>query len=79
MTKVVLRLRWLAGAIVLGALCGPTALAVRAAEAPGTGAPPNLDLSAPGVAWLGFVPPKAPDYAIAHAFNDYTSPPSGLV
>jgi hypothetical protein len=75
--------RWLANAIVLGALCAsgcalgafPAALA---ADAPTTGAPPNLDLSAPGVAWAGFVAPKAPDYAIARAFNDFTSPVTGL-
>src|ERR1700722_3223043 len=58
--------RWLAHAIVLSALCAsgcavgafPTALA---ADAPATGVPPNLDLSTPGVAWAGFVAPKAPD------------------
>jgi len=69
----------LAGAIVLGALCSYAAsLAVIAAEAPTTGAPANLDLSAPGVAWAGFVAPKAPDYAVARLFNDFASPPTGL-
>jgi hypothetical protein len=71
--------RLLASAIVLGALCGPAAfLPVRAADAPATGAPPNLALSGPGVAWAGFVAPKAPDYAIARAFNDFVSPATGL-
>src|SRR5215470_6448236 len=71
--------RMLAGAIVLGALCGAAAcLPAVAAEAPVTGAPPNLDLSAPGVAWAGFVPPKQPDYAIARLFNDFASPATGL-
>ena len=49
----------LASAIVVSALLGPAAfLPVRAAEAPRTGAPPGLDLSAPGVAWAGFVGPR---------------------
>src|SRR5580700_836815 len=63
----------LAGALVLGALCVRAAcLPVFAADA-ATGAPPGLELSGPGVAWAGFVAPKQPDYAIAHAFNDFTS------
>ena len=71
--------RALAGAIVLVALCGSAALLPGlAAEAPGTGPPPNLDLSAPGVAWAGFVAPKQPDYAIARLFNDFASPATGL-
>jgi hypothetical protein len=71
--------RLLARAIVLGALCVSVALpAALAADAPATGAPPNLDLSAPGVAWAGFVAPKAPDYAVARAFNDFTNPATGL-
>ena len=62
----------LAGAIVLGALLGSAALLpTLAAEAPRTGAPPGLDLSAPGVAWAGFVAPKEPNYAIARLFNDF--------
>jgi hypothetical protein len=65
------------GALALGAVCASALLPALAAD-PATGAPPGLDLSAPGVAWLGFVPPKTPNYEIAHAFNDYTSPPSGL-
>src|SRR5262249_29452533 len=53
--------RVLAGAILLAALCGPVAFhSVRAAEASATGAPPGLELSAPGVAWAGFVAPKQP-------------------
>jgi hypothetical protein len=68
----------LAGALVLGALCARAAcLPVFAADA-ATGAPPGLELSAPGVAWAGFVPPKQPDYATARAFNDFTSPATGL-
>jgi hypothetical protein len=71
--------RLVASAIVLGVLCTPTVFpAALAADGPTTGAPPNLDLSAPGVAWAGFVAPKAPDYAIARAFNDFTSPAAGL-
>jgi len=70
--------RLLASAIVLGALCVSGAFPALAADAPATGAPPNLDLSAPGVAWAGFVAPKAPDYAIARAFNDFTNPATGL-
>src|SRR5499425_2734256 len=69
----------LAGAIVLSALCGAAAfLPVVAAEAPRTGAPPGLDLSAPGVAWAGFVAPKEPNYAIARLFNDFANPATGL-
>ena len=71
--------RLLAGATVLGALCVPAAfLPTFAADAPTTGAPPNLDLSGPGVAWAGFIAPKAPNYAIARAFNDFVNPASGL-
>ena len=71
--------RLLASAILLGALWVADACpAAFAADAPKTGVPPNLDLSAPGVAWAGFVAPKAPDYAIARAFNDFTSPATGL-
>jgi hypothetical protein len=46
--------RLFAGAIVLGALAGSAALPASAQNAAKTGAPPNLDLSAPGVAWAGF-------------------------
>jgi hypothetical protein len=71
--------RLVASVVALGILCTPTVfLAALAADGPTTGAPPNLDLSAPGVAWAGFVAPKAPDYAIARAFNDFTSPAAGL-
>ena len=67
--------RALVRAIMLGALCGPAAvLPIVAAEAP----PPGLELSAPGVAWAGFVAPKQPDYAIARLFNDYANPATGL-
>jgi hypothetical protein len=71
--------RPLAGAIVLGALCVRAAsLPAAAADASATGAPPGLELSRPGVAWAGFVAPKQPDYTIARAFNDFTSPATGL-
>jgi hypothetical protein len=79
MTKNLPRPRRLfAGAIVLGVLVGSAALPVGAQDAAKTGAPPNLDLSAPGVAWAGFVAPKAPDYAIARLFNDFAGPATGL-
>jgi hypothetical protein len=69
----------LASVILLGALCAPGVfLPTLAAEAPTTGAPPNLNLSAPGVAWAGFVAPRAPNYAIARLFNDYANPETGL-
>jgi len=71
--------RLLASAIMMGALSGPAALfPASAAEAPATGAPPNLDLSAPGVGWAGFVAPKEPNYAVARLFNDFAGPASGL-
>ena len=70
--------RLLASAIVLGTVCASALFPALATDAPATGAPPRLDLSAPGVAWAGFVAPKEPNYAIAHAFNDYTSPATGL-
>jgi hypothetical protein len=55
MTKNLPRPRRLfAGAIVLGVLVGFAALPVGAQDVANTGAPPNLDLSAPGVAWAGF-------------------------
>jgi hypothetical protein len=79
MTKNLPHLRRLfAVAIVLGVLVGPIALPVGAQDAAKTGAPPSLDLSAPGVAWAGFVAPKAPDYAIARLFNDFAGPATGL-
>jgi hypothetical protein len=62
----------LASAVVLSALLGPAAfLPVLAAEAQKTAVPPGLNLSAPGVAWAGFVAPKEPNYAIARLFNDF--------
>jgi hypothetical protein len=68
----------LAGAL-MGALCaGAALLPVAAAETPATGAPPNLDLSAPGVAWAGFVLPKQPNFRIARLFNDYADPQTGI-
>jgi hypothetical protein len=78
MTKNLPRPRRLfAGAIVLGVLVGFAALPVGAQDVANTGAPPNLDLSAPGVAWAGFVLPKAPNYAIARLFNDFAGPATG--
>jgi hypothetical protein len=73
----------IAGALLLGVLGAAMLRPALAADAAPTGAastaaPPHLDLSAPGVAWAGFVAPRAPDYAVARAFNDYTSPPNGL-
>jgi hypothetical protein len=69
----------IASAIALSALLGPAAfLPALAAEAPGSGAPPGLDLSTPGVAWAGFVAPKEPNYAIARLFNDFARPATGL-
>src|SRR5438477_11428588 len=71
--------RLLPGALVLGARCGPAALLpILAQEAPRPGVPPKLELSAPGVAWAGFVQPKAPDYAVARLFNDFDNPPTGI-
>jgi hypothetical protein len=79
MTKILPRpRRRFAGAIVLGAWVGSAALPVGAQDAAKTGAPPNLYLSAPGVAWAGFVAPKAPNYAVARLFNDFASPATGL-
>jgi len=49
-----------------------------AADAPSNGAPAGVNFSAPGVAWMGFIAPKEPNYAIARTFNDYSNPPSGL-
>jgi hypothetical protein len=77
--KLPRRLPLLAGVTVLATLCGPSALPPTvAAEAPRTGVPPNLDLSAPGIAWAGFVAPKEPNYAIARLFNEFASPATGL-
>ena len=80
MTHVLPRMaqRLLAGAMVLGALCVSGTFLALAAETPATGAPPGLVLSAPGVAWAGFVAPKEPNYAIARLFNDFASPATGL-
>jgi hypothetical protein len=70
--------RLVAGAIGLCVLVGFAALPAGAQDAAKTGAPPSLDLSAPGVAWAGFVAPKAPNYAIARLFNDFAGPATGL-
>jgi hypothetical protein len=79
MTKNLLRPRRLfAGAMVIGVWIGSAALPVGAQDAAKTGAPPSLDLSAPGVAWAGFVAPKAPNYATARLFNDFAGPATGL-
>src|SRR5262245_50475910 len=68
-----------ASAIVLGTLCGAAAsFPLLAQEAPRTGAPANLELSAPGVAWAGFVAPKEPNYAVARLFNDFGTPATGI-
>ena len=66
------------GAGVLGALCAAAAyLPLLAAEA--TGAPPGLNLSAPGVGWAGFVfPPKELGYASARLFNEFAPPATGI-
>jgi hypothetical protein len=78
MKKLRLR-RLLASAIVMGAVGGSAAwLSASAAEAPETGAPPGLNLSAPGVGWAGFIAPKEPNYAVARLFNDFASPATGL-
>jgi hypothetical protein len=71
--------RRFAGAVVTAAFCAAAAfLSALAADAPATGAAPGLDLSAPGVAWAGFVQPKAPNYRIARLFNDYGDPATGI-
>jgi hypothetical protein len=77
--------RRFAGAIMMGALWAASAFfpalaadAPAARAPPATGAPPNLDLSAPGVAWAGFVQPKEPNYRIARLFNDYGDTETGL-
>src|SRR5262244_3664417 len=68
-----------AGAIVLGALCNVAVVRSKvAAQEQKTGAPANLELSAPGVAWAGFAAPKEPNYAIARLFNDFANPATGL-
>jgi hypothetical protein len=66
------------GALVLGLLCASALSPASAANAPATGAPPGLDLSAAGVAWQGFIAPKQSNYEIARTFNDYSNPPTGI-
>jgi len=71
--------RLLTGASLLTALCAAAAVfPTLAADAPATGAPPGLDLSAPGVGWAGFVQPRAPNYDVARLFNDYANPATGI-
>lgn len=67
-----MRTRTLLTAMLLSAAC---VLPTMAADAPSNGVP---NFSAPGVAWMGFIAPKEPNYAIARTFNDYSNPPSGL-
>ena len=43
-----------------------------------TGAPPGLNLSAPGVAWSGFIAPKESNYKVARLFNDFDNPATGI-
>jgi hypothetical protein len=72
MTKIVSRL-------LVPAVCAALALTPNfAASAPESGAPPGLNLSAPDVAWAGFVPQKTPNYRAARLFNDFDNPPSGI-
>jgi hypothetical protein len=67
----------LVGAALLGMVCAALAFLVGlGAQAQTTVAAPNL--SAPGVAWAGFVAPRQPNYAIARLFNDYANPATGL-
>jgi hypothetical protein len=69
----------LAGVAITGMCCVLGAcLTGLGAQAQTAGAPANLNLSAPGVAWAGFVAPREPNYAIARLFNDYANPASGL-
>ena len=71
--------RLFAGAAVLGAFAGVGACLPGFAAEPGeTGAPPGLDLSAPGVAWAGFVQPRQPNYAIARTLTISADPPNGI-
>jgi hypothetical protein len=70
--------RLAAGAAVSSLFCVAAFLTGPGAQAQTTGAPANLVLSAPGVAWAGFVAPREPNYAIARLFNDYANPASGL-
>src|SRR5262249_53085013 len=71
----IMKMRNLLAALLLSAA---SAIPTLAADAPANGAPASLNLSPPGVVWLGFVVPKEPNYAIARTFNDYSNPPSGL-
>jgi hypothetical protein len=69
----------LAGAAISGLCCVFTAcLTGLGARAQTAGAPAGLNLSAPGVAWAGFVAPREPNYTIARLFNDYANPATGL-
>jgi len=63
------------GAFALVALCALLATDARGAD---TGAPVGLNLSAPGVAWAGFVAPRESNYQVARTFNDYSNPSTGI-
>jgi len=72
--------RCLNAAIALGALCGPATYLPAFAQG-GNGAPPGLSLSAPGIAWAGYVAPRETspaNHAVARLFNDFDNPPSGI-
>jgi hypothetical protein len=67
------------GAGLLGALCAATGGPALSAEATATGAPPNLNLSAPGVVWTGFIfSTRETDPAKLRLFNDYAGPATGI-
>jgi hypothetical protein len=78
MTHEVARIRRCPGsALVLAALCCP-AIYLPAFAQGASGVPLGLALSAPGVAWAGFVAPREANYAAARLFNDFGNPPSGI-
>jgi len=65
--------------IILAALlCATALLPIEAQGQSATGAPPGLQLSGPGVAWVGFMAPKQSNYEIARTFNDFTNPATGI-
>jgi hypothetical protein len=65
-------------ALLSAAVAAGAFFALPAFSQSGTGAPPGLQLSAPGVAWMGFIAPKDNNYSIARTFNDFSDPPTGL-